>query len=198
MKPDGRRRLPPVIPDPEKTAPRARRRRDTRGKGATLLAARVAVSIAVGGSLAAPRVALFVDHVVDAGLFAQWDGPVFDARPLPRRHVAALCLTWPRGWARGAPSLARRDRDAVQALPFLGRWRGCSVRLGPEFLVFTCTNDARSFAADHDEAPVICRMTAGRLGSDAAILSNFAGADVAVSRPVASQRKIARAIEPGP
>jgi len=91
----------------------------------------------------------------------------------------------------------RRDR-AVQALSFLRRWRGCPIRFGPEILVFTGTGEARSFAADHDDAPVICRMTAGRLGSDAAILAHFAGADVAVSRPVASQRKIARAIEPGP
>ncbi|WP_165899711.1 hypothetical protein [Sphingomonas sp. PP-CE-1G-424] len=55
------------------------------------MAARVAVSIAIGGSLAATRIVPLVDHVVDAGLSAQWDGPVFDARPLPHRHVAALC-----------------------------------------------------------------------------------------------------------
>lgn len=103
-----------------------------------------------------------------------------------RRHVAALSPYMVRGWARCARSLVRRAR-AVHALPFLRGWRGCPVRFGPAILVFTGTGEARSSAADHDEAPVIRRMTAGRLGSDATILAYFAGADVVVSCPVVSR-----------
>ena len=82
------------------------------------MAARVAVSIAIGGSLAATRIVPLVDPVVDAGLSTQWDGPAFDAGLLPRANTLRLFAPdMARGWARGAKPCASRPRCSGAVIP---------------------------------------------------------------------------------
>lgn len=140
------------------------------------MADRVSVTIRISGTVAAAERDTLVQIVNDEALSIEWDGPEFDDTQFP--SGAALRLhAHEVGWGK------LDDLEAFcieRALPFV-RWSGGYVgAFGPEIEVFTGAGDPKTFAADEEEQPVMCRATAARLGDFAAIMAYFDAADFVV------------------
>lgn len=140
------------------------------------MADRVSASIAIGGTLPRRLLDRFAAIIAEEGLSSEWDGEVFDLAALPDADALRLMaheVAWGRFEALEAFCIENGVAFARWSGAYPGQW-------GAERVVFTGSGEAQCYAADEDDHVLIGRCTAERLGSMAAIIAHFDGADFPV------------------
>lgn len=137
---------------------------------------RVSLSIAIGGDLPAAERDTLLAHIQSEGLALDYDTEAFEDSDFPFDGPLLLYaheVAWGRADALEVFCVANRLAFA--------RWSGGSAaQFGPDRVVFTGTGEVSVYAADEDDAVVLSRETAERLGGYDAIIAYYAAADFSV------------------
>jgi hypothetical protein len=137
---------------------------------------RVSLSIIIGGDLPAAQRAALLSHIQAEGLALDYDADAFEDGDFPLDASLSL-YAHEVAWGRAD---VLEGFCVRQGLAFV-RWSGGSAaQFGPERVVFTGTGAVATYAADEDDAVILSRDEAERLGSFEAIMTHFAAAYFAV------------------